>query len=328
MQFIFCSNIHMVIQRSRSMRNTWHVCVVIGFIETSFVIHWAIGIGINNRQRWRLLLLASVNAVWFDRQHSSIHSSSIQQVSSSFVAKMNGTVHYAMVALRQTSGCKIIADYSTNPNPIYRTIVLSTIDGLKTVEDDKISVDNSRYTVHVLIGKLHYVCLTSKVNCPSSAIWVESCSQIFLQRLRTVYKDLPLADLSNLTNLAEDEFSKPLKKIIEEYNQGIGCKNLTSKLEEELIEVRCILMNGVQKLIDRGERLDELIRKTQNLEVSSRDFHVVSRTRQKKNSNLKIVIVTSAFMLVLVVFFTVFIYCFEVYCNSYAHGTLMTTRTN
>jgi len=56
----------------------------------------------------------------------------------------------------------------------------------------------------------------------------------------------------------------------EEYNQGIGCKNLTSKLEEELIEVRRILMNGVQKLIDRGERLDELIRKTQNLEISVR----------------------------------------------------------
>ena len=131
MQFISCSN-------------TWDVCVVIGFIETSFVIHWAIGIGINNRQRWRLLILTFVNALWFDRQQSSIHSSSIQQVSSSFLAKMNGTVHYAMVALRQTSGCKIIADYSTNPNPIYRTIALSTIDGLKTVEDDKISVDNSR----------------------------------------------------------------------------------------------------------------------------------------------------------------------------------------
>lgn len=55
----------------------------------------------------------------------------------------------------------------------------------------------------------------------------------------------------------------------EEYNQGNG-KNLTSKLEEELIEVRRILMKGVQKLIDRGERLDELIRKTQNLEISVR----------------------------------------------------------
>lgn len=67
----------------------------------------------------------------------------------------------------------------------------------------------------MLIGELYYVCLTSKVDCPSLAIWVESCCQIFLQRLRSVYKELPLADLSkNLTNLSEDDLSKPLKKMI------------------------------------------------------------------------------------------------------------------
>lgn len=63
---------------------------------------------------------------------------------SSFSAEMNGTVHYVMIALREESGCKIIADCSVDPNPIYRTIVLSTVDGVRTVEDDKISVDKSR----------------------------------------------------------------------------------------------------------------------------------------------------------------------------------------
>ncbi|XP_024893593.1 uncharacterized protein LOC112468588 [Temnothorax curvispinosus] len=201
---------------------------------------------------------------------------------SSFSAEMNGTVHYAMVALREKSDCKIIADYSVDPNPIYRTIALGTIDSVRT-EDDKISVDKSRYTVHILIGDLYYVCLTSKVDCPSSAIWVESCCQIFLQRVRSVYKELPLADLSkNLINLVEDDLSKPLKKMIEEYNQGNGCKNLTSKLEEELVEVRRILMNGVQKLIDRGERLDELIRKTQNLEISAWFRGIITRNHVRK----------------------------------------------
>lgn len=73
-----------------------------------------------------------------------------------------------------------------------------------------------RYTVHVLIGELHYVCLTSKSDCPSSALQLESCSQIFLERLRTVYRELPmLADLSrDLTNLMVTDLSKPLKKII------------------------------------------------------------------------------------------------------------------
>ncbi|KAL0112913.1 hypothetical protein PUN28_012278 [Cardiocondyla obscurior] len=242
---------------------------------------------------------------------------------------MNGTIHYATVALREKSGCKIVADYSVDPNPIYRTIALGTVDDLRTVEDNKISVNKNKYTVHILIGEFYYVCLTSKVDCPSLAIWVESCCQIFLQRLRSAYKELPLADLSkNLINLAEDDLSKPLQKMIEEYNQGNGCKNLTSKLEEELIEVRRILMSGVQKLIDRGERLDELIRKTQNLEISSRDFHVVSRTRQTKNSSLKIALVTSAFMLVLAIGFIALVYWYEVYCNPDTHGpTLMTTQT-
>lgn len=39
------------------------------------------------------------------------------------------------------------------------------------------------------------------------------------------------------------------------------------RLEGELAEIRETLMDGVQKLIDRGERLDELVRKTQSLQI-------------------------------------------------------------
>lgn len=73
-----------------------------------------------------------------------------------------------------------------------------------------------RYTVHVLIGELHYACLTSKSDCPSVAANLESYSQVFLEKLRSVYRELPiLADLSrDLSNLAVIDLSKPLKKIV------------------------------------------------------------------------------------------------------------------
>ncbi|XP_070159376.1 uncharacterized protein [Polyergus mexicanus] len=205
------------------------------------------------------------------------------------MTEMNGTVHYALVALWEKSGCKIVADYPADRDPTYRALTLRTLDGLKTIEDDKISVDRGKYTIHVLIGELHYACLTLRSNCPSSAMQLESCSQIFLQRLRSIYRELPiLADLSrDLTNLAVADLSKPLKKIIEEYNRkDVDSENLISRLEEELVEVRHLLMDGVQKLIDRGERLDELVRKTQSLEISSRDFRVISRIPQKKKKNV------------------------------------------
>ncbi|XP_020294164.1 uncharacterized protein LOC109859882 isoform X2 [Pseudomyrmex gracilis] len=204
---------------------------------------------------------------------------------------MNGIVHYALVAFWGKSGSRIIADYPADKD--YRAIALGIINSLKTIEDDRISVSQGKYTVHVLLGELHYACLTSRSDCPSSAIWLESCSQIFLQRLRSVYREVPiLADLSrDLTHFAAADLSKPLKKLIKEYNQDIDRQNvnprsLIPKLEEELGEVRRILMDAVQKLIDRGEKMDELVRKTQSLEISSKDFHVVSRVPRKKKSVL------------------------------------------
>lgn len=51
----------------------------------------------------------------------------------------------------------------------------------------------------------------------------------------------------------------------EEYNQQES--EVIPRLEGELAEIRKALMDGVQKLIDRGQRLDELVRKTQSLQI-------------------------------------------------------------
>ncbi|KAK9307183.1 hypothetical protein QLX08_002365 [Tetragonisca angustula] len=179
---------------------------------------------------------------------------------------MNKTVYYALVALWEKSGCKIVADYPAKKDPAYRAIALSTVDGLKSLENDKISLDRGKYTVHVLIGELHYACLTLKPDCPSSAATLESCSQVFLEKMRNIYRELPiLADLTrDLTDLAVIDLSKPLKKMVDEYNQR---SEIIPRLEEELTEIRKTLMDGVQKLIDRGQRLDELVRKTQTLQI-------------------------------------------------------------
>ncbi|XP_076174200.1 uncharacterized protein LOC143150075 [Ptiloglossa arizonensis] len=198
-------------------------------------------------------------------------------------SRMSKTVHYALVAFWEKSGCKIVADHPATQDPVFRTIALSTVDGLKYLENDKISLDRGKYTVHVLIRELHYVCLTSKPDSPVTAASLESRVQVFLEKLRSVYRELPiLADLStDLSNLAVMDLSDPLKKIIEEYNrQEI---DIIPRLEGELAEIRKALMDGVQKLIDRGESLDELVRKTQSLQIMSRkDFHMMTRTSGKK----------------------------------------------
>lgn len=51
------------------------------------------------------------------------------------------------------------------------------------------------------------------------------------------------------------------------------------RLEGELAEIRRALMDGVQKLIDRGQRLDELVRKTQSLQIMVNRFLLHPLTR-------------------------------------------------
>lgn len=221
---------------------------------------------------------------------------------------MTKDVHYALVAFWEKSGSKIVADYPLDADPVHRAVTLSVVDGLKSAENDRISVDHGPYTVHVLIGELHYACLTARAACPSSADRLEKCSQVFLERLRSVYRELPiLADLSrDLSNLAVIDLSEPLRKIVEEYNRQES--DIIPLLEGELAEIRRALMDGVQKLIDRGQRLDELVRKTQSLQIMSRkDFRVISRTPRKRKS---IVIAASAAVLM---FLTTSLFVFLLY---------------
>ncbi|KAF7399637.1 hypothetical protein HZH68_008229 [Vespula germanica] len=173
-----------------------------------------------------------------------------------------------VVAFWEKSGCKIVADYLVDPEADCREIALTTIQDIKNLENDRTSLDRGKYMVHLLIGELHYACLTIKPESSSAVSRLESYSQIFLDRLRNIYRELPiLADLSrDLTNLAVADLSKPLQQIIDEYNQQES--NAIPKLETQLVEIRRMLMDGIQKLIDRGQKLDDLLRKTQTLQIT------------------------------------------------------------
>ncbi|XP_026823958.1 uncharacterized protein LOC105281322 [Ooceraea biroi] len=185
---------------------------------------------------------------------------------------MEDKVLYALVGLWDKNGCKIIADYPADEDFTYRSIVLSTVDGIRSVVDDRISVDRDKYAVHILFSEYCYACLTLKAETTSSMIELGTRSQVFLQKLRSVYKELPmLRDLSknliNRENLVD--FSKPIQ-IITDHNHQNNSNQVIAKLEDELVEVRHALMTAVEKIVDRGQKLDDLVRKAEFLEISVR----------------------------------------------------------
>ncbi|XP_063977713.1 uncharacterized protein LOC135162788 isoform X2 [Diachasmimorpha longicaudata] len=156
-----------------------------------------------------------------------------------------------------------------------------------------------RFTVHLLFGELWYACLTPIEGSPVEASQVAFEVQEFLNHVKCVYRELPiLADLSkDLPNNSVGYLSRPLGKIMEEYGHET-ILNITPKVQQELQDIRTILLDSVQQIIDRGERLDELVKKAQTLEITVRkDFRLATKsTKDKKKSCFALFATTTLFI--------------------------------
>lgn len=120
---------------------TWHERVVIDFIKISFITHTMYESSWRKQPAAPIFIasgvcesaIVSLPVIW-PRQECLLF----------IIMETNGTVHYALVALWEKTGCRIVADYPADQDPTYRAVTLSTVDGLKTVEDEKISVDRGK----------------------------------------------------------------------------------------------------------------------------------------------------------------------------------------
>ncbi|KAF7991911.1 hypothetical protein HCN44_010712 [Aphidius gifuensis] len=225
---------------------------------------------------------------------------------------MNMKILYTTVLHWERSDYKIVASYPLLDVSVYRDVVLGAIKDFKPVEDEKISITCDKYIVHILAEELHYACLTLAQESPIEESETASWAHEYLEKVQTIYRELPiLADLSrDLTHISSDDLSNPLKKMME--NSCNGTKNLPA-IWNDLAEARTVLLESVQKLIDRGQRLDDLLKKTQTLEIKVRkDFRLKSRSSEKKNKNLFITVFTTILMLILTITFIVLLYI-EIY---------------
>ncbi|KAK0081779.1 hypothetical protein PV325_011571 [Microctonus aethiopoides] len=212
-----------------------------------------------------------------------------------------------VVVYWDTTGYKIIVCHPSENSSAYIDIIIATIMDLTTLEVEKISVTRNQYTIHLLIGELHYACVTRSEGSPVEASCISFCAQEFLERVRCVYRELPmLIDLSrDIKHFSSINLSIPLEKIMEKNSHDITTLPL---IKGELAEVRKVLLDSVQKLVDRGEKLDELVKKTQTLEITIRkDFRFPSRLSKKKKS-ICLIVFASIIMLLSSLAFGILVY--------------------
>lgn len=90
-------------------------------------------------------------------------------------------------------------------------------------------------------------------------------------------------DFSDLPNYGCASFNADLKGLMVEYGTGQqGREDAIANAQREIDDVRGIMTRNIEGLLERGERIDLLVDKTDQLGGSAREFRVRSRGLKRK----------------------------------------------
>lgn len=135
--------------------------------------------------------------------------------------------------------------------------------------------DNVAY-VHKKMDGLTCVLITDK-DYPLRVAFdiVRKTQNDFMEFLQKEKKTLKEANEDNYFS----NFNATLKKILDTYQDPTKGDNL-SKIKKDLEETKEVLNQALEKLLDRGEQIDNLIERSEELSQSSKEFY--KRTKNSK----------------------------------------------
>lgn len=98
-------------------------------------------------------------------------------------------------------------------------------------------------------------------------------------------------DFSEMPNYGAGSFNSELKNLMIDYGTTSGGRNdALGNAKREIDDVRGIMTENIETILERGERLDLLVDKTDRLDSNAQDFRVRSRglKRQMWWKNVKL----------------------------------------
>lgn len=111
------------------------------------------------------------------------------------------------------------------------------------------------------------------------------------------------SDFNNMPNYGTASYNSELKGLMVEYGTTTGGRDdAIGNAQREIDDVRGIMTKNIESLLERGERLDLLVDKTDRLGGSSREFRVRSRGLKRKMwwKNIKLMALLALVLLLII----------------------------
>lgn len=124
------------------------------------------------------------------------------------------------------------------------------------------------------------------------------------------FESFPAAahDFADMPNYGAGSFNADLRSLMVDYGTTAGGQNdAITTAKKEIDDVRGIMTRNIEGLLERGERMDLLVDKTDRLGGSAREFRVRSRDLKRRMwwKNVKLMALLA--LVVLLIVFTIVI---------------------
>ncbi|EPS70554.1 hypothetical protein M569_04207 [Genlisea aurea] len=206
-------------------------------------------------------------------------------------------IFYALVA----RGAVVLAEYSatsTTANAIARQI----LDKIPGNNDTNASYSQDRYIFHVKrTDGLTVLCMADDtVGRRIPFAFLEDIHQRFV---RTYGRSV----LSAQAYAMNDEFSRVINQQMEYYSNDPNADRI-NRIKGEMSQVRNVMIENIDKVLERGDRLELLVDKTTTLQGNTLRFR--KQTRRFRNAvwwrNVKLIILLIFLLLVIAYVITAF----------------------
>ncbi|MDC1215355.1 synaptobrevin family protein [bacterium] len=97
-------------------------------------------------------------------------------------------------------------------------------------------------------------------------------------------------------------FAPVLKQQMDLVSNNPGEVSKVSRVQQQVSEVKEIMMDNIEKVLDRGEKIELLVDKTENLRFQADNFHRTGRALRRRMwwQNLKMKLVFASFVVIVI----------------------------
>lgn len=193
-------------------------------------------------------------------------------------------------------GSVILVDKSLGRED-FQSVAKEILQDVSSYRNKKTSIPRDNYNYHTVVDSgFVYICVGDEdAGRRMPYNFLDELKQNFVASSSLVMRSESAAPFE-----FNREFRQVLADLMEKHNSGKG-DNVTA-LQNQVHEVTGIMKQNVEKVLERGEKLDDLVDKTDDLQASSNTFKVTSRKISRKMfwRNRKMMIIIAVVSLVVI----------------------------